>query len=65
MLNVELEEYEIKIQHYEHLYEEELIAFKSETYNTNSSYQLYHLNMLIHFVQTLLDLRIFSIVSYE
>jgi len=52
MLNVELEQYEIKIQHYEHLYEEELNAFKSETYNTNSSYQLCQLNMLMHFIQT-------------
>jgi hypothetical protein len=31
LLNVELEQYEIKIQHYEHLYQEYLIAFKSHS----------------------------------
>ena len=53
-MNVELEQYEIKIQHYEHLYEQELTAFESETYNTNSSYQICQLDMLMHFVQTYL-----------
>ena len=52
MLHVELEEYEMKIQHFEYLYDQELTAFKSETYKTNSSYQLCHFNMLIHFVKT-------------
>jgi hypothetical protein len=30
MLNAELEQYELKIQHYEHLYEQELATFQSE-----------------------------------
>jgi hypothetical protein len=30
MLNTELERYELKIQHYEHLYEQELATFQSE-----------------------------------
>jgi hypothetical protein len=30
MLNAELEQYEIKIQHYEHQYEQKLTAFNSE-----------------------------------
>jgi hypothetical protein len=45
MLNVELEQYEIKIQHYKYLYEQELTAFKSETFRINSSYQMCQLNM--------------------
>jgi len=52
MLNVKLEEYEIQIQNYESQYEEELTALKSETFNTNSSYQMYHFNELIHLIQT-------------
>jgi cell fate regulator YaaT (PSP1 superfamily) len=34
MLNAELEQYELKIQHYEHLYEQELATFQSEIYKT-------------------------------
>jgi hypothetical protein len=34
MLNVELERYDLKIQHYEHLYEQELATFQSEIYKT-------------------------------
>ena len=52
LLHVEIEQYETKIQHYESLYEQELVAFKSATYEINSSYQICHFNMLIHFVQT-------------
>jgi hypothetical protein len=50
MLNVELEQYELKIQHYEHLYEQELVAFESEIYKTKPSYQMYYLNELMYFV---------------
>jgi hypothetical protein len=52
MLNIELEQYEIEIQHYEYLYEQELDAFKSETFKINSFYQISRFNMLIHFVKT-------------
>ena len=52
MLNVKLEEYEIKIQNYEYQYEEELTAFKSEISRKNSSYQMYELNVLMHLVNT-------------
>jgi hypothetical protein len=51
MLNTELEHYELKIQHYEHLYEQELATFQSEIYKTESSYQICHLNELIYFVK--------------
>ncbi len=51
MLNVKLEQYELKIQHYEHLYEQELATFESEIYETESSYQICHLNELMHFVK--------------
>jgi hypothetical protein len=52
MLNAELEQYELEIQHYEHLYEQELATFQSETFKINSSYQMRELNMLMHFVKT-------------
>jgi hypothetical protein len=52
MLNVKLQEYEIQIQNYECQYEEELTTFKSETFNTNSSYQMCHFNELIHLIKT-------------
>jgi hypothetical protein len=51
MLNIELERYELKIQHYEHLYEQELATFQSEIYRTESSYQICHLNELMYFVK--------------
>jgi hypothetical protein len=54
MLHTELEEYEIKIQHYEYLYEQEITAFKSETSRINASYQMHHFDMLIHFVKVYL-----------
>jgi hypothetical protein len=54
LLNVELEQYEIKIQHYEHLYQEDLIAFKTETLKSNSSYQIREFDMLMHIVKTYL-----------
>jgi len=54
MLNIELEQYEINIQHYECLYEQELIAFKSEIFRTNSSYQMCQFDMLMYFVKAYL-----------
>jgi hypothetical protein len=52
MLNAELGQYELKIQYYEHLYEQELATFQSEIYKTDSSsYQICHLNELIYFVK--------------
>jgi hypothetical protein len=50
MFNVELEQYEINIQHYECLYEQELTTFESETFKTNS-YQMSRLDMLMYFVK--------------
>jgi hypothetical protein len=51
MLNLELEQYEIKIQHYEDLYEKELATFQSEIYNTGSLYQIEHRNKIVYFVK--------------
>jgi len=51
MLNGELEQYELHIQHYEHPYEQELVTFQSEIYKIESSYQIFHLNELMHFVK--------------
>ncbi len=51
MLNMELEQYELKIQHYEHLYEQELATFQSEIYKTESLYQICHSNELMYFVK--------------
>jgi hypothetical protein len=51
MLNVKLEQYELKIQRYEHLYEQELATFQSEIYKTESPYQICHLNELMHFAK--------------
>src|SRR5271163_4605217 len=51
MLNAELEQYELKIQQYEYLYEQELATFQSEIYKTESSYQICHLNELMYFVK--------------
>ncbi len=41
----------MKIQHYEHLYEQELVAFESEIYKTKPSYQMYYLNELMYFLK--------------
>jgi hypothetical protein len=52
LLNAELEQYELNIQHYEHLYQQGLVTFQSEIYKTDlSSYQIGHLNELVHFVK--------------
>jgi hypothetical protein len=39
MLNAELEQYELKIQNYEHQYEQQLAAFQSAIYRSDSSDQ--------------------------
>ena len=54
MLNLELEQYEVKLQHYECLYEQELSTFESEIYGNNSSYQISHVNELMHYLKTYL-----------
>jgi hypothetical protein len=51
MLNAELEPHEFKIQHYEHMYEQKLAKFQSEIYRTEYSYQISHLNELMHVVK--------------
>jgi hypothetical protein len=55
MLNAELEQYELKIQHYEYLYEQELATFQSKTYRTESPYQISHLSELMYFVKVCLS----------
>jgi hypothetical protein len=53
MLNTELEKYELKIQDYEHLYEQQLDIFQSEVYKTGwSSDQVNHLNEILYSVKT-------------
>ncbi len=51
MLNTELERYEMEIQQYEDLYEQELATFQSEIYKTQSSYQIDHFNELMYYVK--------------
>jgi hypothetical protein len=51
MLNTELERYEMEIQQYEDLYEQELTTCKSEIYKTQSSYQIDRFNELIYYVK--------------
>ena len=52
ILNIELEEYEMTIQHYDYLYEQELTAFELETSKINLPYQWCHFDMLIYLVKT-------------
>jgi len=52
ILNTKLEEYEIKIQNYEHQYEQQLRTFESETFRINSSYLMCHFNELMHLIKT-------------
>jgi hypothetical protein len=51
MLNAELEQYEIKIQYYEDMYEQELATFQSEIYRTESSYQMDRHVEVMYFVK--------------
>ena len=54
MLNGELEQFEINIQQYEDLYQEQLNAFQLEMVDNTNSHQLCQLEMLKHLVQTYL-----------
>src|SRR5690242_9617161 len=54
VLNVRLKQYEIKIQHYDYWCEQELTVFKCEAFRINSSYQMCHFNILIHFLKVYL-----------
>jgi hypothetical protein len=54
MLYTEVEQYELKIQYYEHLYEQELVVFESEIHKTKSLIQMAHSNELMHYVTTYL-----------
>ncbi len=48
---MQLEQYEIKIQHFEDLYEQELVTFQSEILKTQNSYQISRLNELMYFIK--------------
>jgi hypothetical protein len=50
ILHAKLEQYELKIQHYEHLYEQALVTFQSEIYKIESLFQTCSLNELMHCV---------------
>ena len=52
ILNIELEEYEMRIQHYDYLYEQELTALESKTSKINLPYQMCHFDMLMYLVKT-------------
>ncbi len=51
MLNKELEQYEMEIQHFEDLYDQELLTFQSEIYKTESPYQIDHRNEIMYYVK--------------
>ncbi len=51
ILNSELEKYELKLHHYEDLYEQELATLQSEIQRTESSYQIARCNELMYFVK--------------
>ena len=51
MLNVELERYENKIQHYEHLYQQDLTALELQILNPSSSDHKWQTDILMHFVK--------------
>ncbi len=51
MLNSKLEQYELRIQNYEDLYEQKLATFQSEIYRTESSYQIKRRNEIMYFVK--------------
>jgi DNA gyrase/topoisomerase IV subunit B len=51
MLNKELEKYEQKIQHYEHLYQQELATLHEQILNPPSSKQKWQVETLMYFVK--------------
>jgi hypothetical protein len=54
MLNTELEQYELEIQNYEHLYEQQLATFRSEIYKSQSLDQINQINESMHSIETYL-----------
>ena len=54
MLNVELEQYESKLQDYEHLYQNELTAFERQLFETNNSRQIHERHEMINCIKTYL-----------
>ena len=54
MLNVELEQYERKLQDYEHLYQRELAAFERHLFETNSGRPIHDINEMISYIKTYL-----------
>jgi hypothetical protein len=52
MLNSELENYEIKIQHYEDLYEQGLATLQAEIGKIGSSYQIDRLNDIMYSIKS-------------
>ena len=54
MLNVELEQYERKLQDHEHLYQQELVAFELQFHETNKNRQVHELNEMIKCIKTYL-----------
>jgi hypothetical protein len=55
MLHVELEQYENKIQYYEHLYQQDLTTLLLQISNPNPSYPKYQVDTLLHFVKLYLN----------
>ena len=53
-LNVELHEYENKIEHYENLYQQELASLQQQIESTNSYFPQHQTNMLLYIVQSYL-----------
>ena len=50
MLNIELEQYEMKIQHYEHLYQQDFHTLQLQILNPTSSDHKCQVNILVHCV---------------
>ena len=55
MLNIELEKYEMKIQHYEDLFQQDLAAFLIEISYPRSASQKGQVDILTHFVKSYLN----------
>ena len=55
MLNVRIEEYESKIQHYEHLYQQEFDALQLQILNPSSSPKKCQTDILLYFVKLYLN----------
>ena len=55
MLNVELQHYEMKIQLYEHLYQQEFNTLQSQLLNPTSSHHQCQVDTVIYFVKSYFD----------